>query len=80
MTIADEITREVVFSDHACSIDARIEVAVSLHNAKPIANVRMPKYPCIHLATFQDVTEPDLLRSYAACLNAAADEMERMKP
>ena len=80
MTIADEITREVVFTDHNCAETVRIEVVVTLYQSIPIANVRMPKYPTASFPGSDDIKEPDVLRSYAHCLLKAADEMERMKP
>lgn len=78
MTIADDITREVAFTDYSISNDYRIEVVVSMHMGKTLAIVRMPEYPN-HKAGFpDDIAEPDLLRSYAHAMLAAADEMEKM--
>lgn len=77
MTIANEITREVVFTDYNCQENVRLEVVVMQHNGKPIAVARFPNGP--GALVLDDIAEPDVLRSYAACLNAAADEMERMK-
>ena len=79
MSIQDEITREVVFTDYGCSNDTRIEVVVTLRDGKPEANIRHPMHPNISLAFADDIKEPDLLRSYGYLMLAAADEMERMK-
>jgi hypothetical protein len=78
MTIADEITREVIFTDYNCREDARIEVVVTLHAGKPVSMVRHPEYQTAKPLALDDMREPDLLRSYAACFAAAAEEMERM--
>ena len=80
MTIADKITREVVFTDYECSNDARIEVVVTVAASGPLCNIRMPAFPTANFAGADDIKEPDLLRSYAHCLLKAADEMERMRP
>lgn len=80
MSIQDEITREVVFTDYNISNDYRIEVVVSMHMGKPLANFRMPEYPNQQRRLPDDINEPDLLRSYAHAMLAAADEMERMTP
>lgn len=80
MTIADEITREVVFTDYECANDARIEVVVTVAASSPLCNIRMPAFPTANFAGADDIKEPDLLRSYAHCLLKAADEMERMRP
>lgn len=71
MTIADEITREVVFTDYNCSESVRPAVCVQIAHGRPVATItrQLP----------EEVAEPDVLRAFAACLNAAADEMERMK-
>lgn len=78
MSIQDEITREVVFTDYGCSNDARIEVVVSMSDGKPVVNIRHPMYPNVSMAFADDIKEPDLLRSYARSMLAAADEMEKM--
>ena len=79
MTIADEITREVVFTDYECADSARIEVVVTQASSGPLCNIRMPSFPAASFPGADDIKEPDLLRSYAHCLLKAADEMERMK-
>ena len=79
MTIADEISREVVFTDYGCSDKARIEVVVSKTGSGAIANIRMPAFPSASFVGCDDIGEPDVLRSYAHCLLKAADEMEAMK-
>lgn len=78
MSIADDITREVAFTDYSISNDYRIEVVVSMHMGKPLAIIRMPEYPNRATGFPDDITEPDLLRSYAHAMLAAADEMEKM--
>lgn len=78
MSIQDEITREVVFTDYNISNDYRIEVVVSMHMGKPQANVRMPEYPNHKTGFPDDIAEPDLLRSYAHAMLAVADEMEKL--
>lgn len=80
MSIADEITREVVFTDYECANDARIEVVVTKTASGPICNIRMPSFPTASFAGADDIKEPDVLRGYAHCLLMAADEMERMSP
>lgn len=81
MSIQDEITREVVFTDYDIRNDYRIEVVVSMHmGGKPHASFRMPEYPNQQMRFPDDINEPDLLRSYAHAMLAAADEMERMTP
>lgn len=80
MSIQDEITREVVFTDYECSNDARIEVVVTKAASGPLCNIRMPAFQTASFAGTNDITEPDLLRSYAHAMLAAADEMERMTP
>ena len=79
MSIADEITREVVFTDYVCAESARIEVCVTVAANGPIANIRMPAFPNASFVGSDDIKEPDLLRSYAHCLLKAADEMEAVK-
>ncbi len=78
MSIADDITREVAFTDYSIRNDYRIEVVVSMHLDKLLALVRMPEYPDHKTGFPDDITEPDLLRSYAHAMLAAADEMEKM--
>lgn len=80
MTIADEITREVAFTDYECADSARIEVVVTMAASGPLCNIRMPAFPTASFPVADDIKEPDVLRSYAHCLLKAADEMERMKP
>jgi len=79
MTYINTTHREVVFTDYECSNDSRIEVVVSMDGGPPIANIRHPMYPTASLAFADDIKEPDLLRSYAHAMLAAADEMEKMK-
>jgi len=79
MTIADEISRAVVFTDYERTNDARIEVLVTVAASGPFCNIRMPAFPTASFVCADDIKEPDLLRSYAHCLLKAADEMERMK-
>ena len=70
MSIEDEITREVRFTDYGVRTDIQHVVAVTKgHDGKPVAIVRAPWID-------GDMDEPGMLRSLAACLNAAADEME----
>jgi hypothetical protein len=78
MSIADEITREVIYTDHNVADDARIEVVISMHQGRPVANIRVPKFPIADWPTASDIREPDLLRSYAHCMLQAAEEMERI--
>ena len=79
MILAEEITREVVFTDFNCADDSRIEVVVSQDGGSPFCNIRMPAYPDASFCGADDIRYPEVLRSYAQCLLMAADEMERMK-
>lgn len=75
ISIVDEITREVIFTDYHCAEPLRVEISVTQHQGRPVATMRIPEGTT---AIVEDIREPDLLRSYAACLLAAAYEMERM--
>ncbi len=78
VTIANDIAREVVFTDYNCNEDNRIEVCVSISHGKPVANICLASGKTSFLIGPDDIKEPDLLRSYAHTMLAAADEMERM--
>src|SRR5574337_1303711 len=72
--IREGISREIVFTDYAVREDDRHTVTIASRlDGTPAARVNL---------NWRDLeqTEPDMLRSLAACLLAAADEMERMRP
>lgn len=72
--ILEGISREIVFTDYAVREDDRHTVTIASRlDGTPAALVNL---------NWRDLeqTEPDMLRSLAACLLAAADEMERMRP
>lgn len=77
---ANSISREVVFTDYECDDKVRMEVRLNSANGALFAAAVMPgadgtdKY-----IVFDDVSEPNVLRSYAHCLLAAAEEMEKVK-
>lgn len=66
------VTREVVFTDYDCREDARPAVSLSRRaDGGLVALVLLTPGSIPH-----EETEPDMLRSLAACLMAAAEEME----
>lgn len=67
MSTPIEITREITFTDYACADDCRHEVTIFARpDGKSVAVLNVP---------WEEMDEPDMLRSLAKCLNAAADEL-----
>lgn len=68
------VSRDIVFTDYAVREDSRHTVTIATRlDGTPAAILNINWHD-------QEQTEPDMLRSFAACLLAAADEMERMRP